>query len=95
MLTLTGMTLTARADEAEVRPGTDDGVDDVDAALLEYLGSWESSDEAWLWLDGDSSFDDGLDDSSGDSEAAEDDGTTADGRRHRHPEPDAVEGQER
>ena len=103
MLILTAATLPAAADEADGRRATDESASDVDAALLEYLGSWESSDEEWLWLEGDDlldeSFDKSLDKSLEDSlnvgEAAEDEETTAGGRQHLRTEPGAAEGQER
>ncbi len=94
MLTLTGVTLPAAADEAQDRRATDESASDVDAALLEYLGSWESSDEEWLWLDGDNSFDAGLDGLSNDSEPNEDEETAAGGRQRSRSEPGAAEGQE-
>jgi len=90
MLTLTGVTLPAVADEAEDRGTAGESVSDVDAALLEYLGSWDSSDEEWLWLDGDEPLDAPLDD----REAAEDEETAADGRPHPQTEPGAAEGRE-
>jgi len=94
MLTLTGVTLPAAADEARDRRATDESASDVDAELLEYLGSWENSDEDWLWLDGDDALDGGLDDSLNDGEASEDEETAAGGRQRSRTEPGAAEGQE-